>query len=71
MKYIPLTFIIFVILLLSLTGCSTVANIYDGGDPCLQAFKQERPLPSWCGTNSTTHTIRDTNNHVIGTITTN
>lgn len=71
MKYIPLLFIIFVIVLLSLTGCSTVADFYDSQDPCLQAYKNNTPAPSWCGSSPTVYTIRDINGHVTGTITAN
>lgn len=44
MKYLPLIFIVCVILLLSLTGCQAVADFYDSQDPC----QTDNP-PSWCG----------------------
>lgn len=72
MKYTPLIFILFVVIFLLLSACSTVADFYDRQDPCLQASLNNTTMPNWCGSSSSTvYTIRDTNGHVTGTITAN
>mgnify|MGYP000630157530 CR=1 FL=1 len=73
MKYLPILFLILVFVMLSLTGCNTIANYYDSQDPCLQASLNNTTMPNWCGSSSssTVYTIRDANGHVTGTITAN
>lgn len=63
MKYLPLIFILCVVLLLSLVGCSTVADFYDSQDPC-----QTKPYPNWCGASDGDSVIRNNRGERIGTI---
>jgi len=48
MKYLPILFLILVFVMLSLTGCNTIANYYDSQDPCLQAAINHTAAPSFC-----------------------
>ena len=61
MKYLPLLFLILVVVLLSLTGCSSIANYYDSQDPC-----QQQPYPSWCGASDKRIVIYNTRNEPVG-----
>lgn len=68
------------ILVLTLTGCSTIADSFDRADPC-QGFTPERgaylgrPIgyqqPSWCGASKGSRSvIRDASGRIIGTVNT-
>jgi len=34
-----------IVVVVCLSGCSSIADYYDSQDPC-----QQQPYPSWCGT---------------------
>ena len=57
-------------LMLCLTGCGTIARIYDSNDPCQTRAELGRPkgyqIPSWCGASDGRQYFYDNRNRRIG-----